>query len=124
MQAAEAAKRAEAENAKAAKKAANEEDMDDLDPNQYYERRVRTLAAVKASGGNPYPHKFQISMYLPEFVAKYSSLEADCRRTEETVTLAGISESGNKFELCMPEQERSPVCELSREHRCLTGDAI
>ncbi|CAL8469857.1 g9399 [Coccomyxa elongata] len=87
--AAEAAKRAEAENAKAAKKAANEEDLEDLDPNQYYERRVRTLAAAKASGANPYPHKFQISMYLPEFVAKYSSLEADCRQTGETVSLAG-----------------------------------
>lgn len=91
MQAAEAAKRAEAENAKATKKAASEEDLEDLDPNQYYERRVRTLAAAKASGANPYPHKFQISMYLPEFVAKYSSLEADCRQTGDTVSLAGTS---------------------------------
>lgn len=92
VQAKEAEKRAEAAKNKAADgpQLVND-DADDLDPNQYYERRVRTLAATKASGRNPYPHKFQISMYLPEYVAKYKDVEAGSHLTEETVSVAGAS---------------------------------
>ncbi len=90
MQALEADKKAEAAKNKAADgpQLVND-DADDLDPNQYYERRVRTLAAAKASGRNPYPHKFQISMYLPEYVAKYKDLEPGSHQTEEVVSVAG-----------------------------------
>lgn len=40
--------------------AAADEDDEDLDPNQYYERRVAAVTAAKARGDNPYPHKFQV----------------------------------------------------------------
>jgi lysyl-tRNA synthetase class 2 len=63
-----------------------------LDPNQYYERRLRGLATAKASGSNPYPHKFHVSTYLPQFVAQYGSLEVGSR-LEETVSIAGRAQS-------------------------------
>lgn len=92
MQAAEAAKKVEAAKSKAADGPQLENhDDDDLDPNQYYERRVRTLATIKANGRNPYPHKFQITMYLPEYVAKYKDLAPGSHLTEETVSVAGAN---------------------------------
>jgi lysyl-tRNA synthetase class 2 len=47
------------------------------------------LAAAKSSGRNPYPHKFQITTYLPEYVAKYKDLEPGTKLTEERVSVAG-----------------------------------
>lgn len=38
---------------------------------------------------NPYPHKFHVSMSLPDFVAKYNSLEAGQQLTDVTVSVAG-----------------------------------
>lgn len=90
MQAAEAAKKAEAAKAKAADgPQLEDDDADDLDPNQYYERRVRVVASAKASGHNPYPHKFQISTYLPEYVEKYKGLEDGVKLNGDRVSVAG-----------------------------------
>jgi len=52
--------------------ATSEEPADeDLDPNQYYEKQVRTIQRMHAQGINPFPHKFHRTMTVPEFVAKY-----------------------------------------------------
>lgn len=45
-------------------------------PPRYYENRVRAVQAAKARGENPYPHKFDVSIQLPAYVAKYADLEA------------------------------------------------
>lgn len=91
-QAAEAAKKAEAAKAKAADgPQLEDDDADDLDPNQYYERRVRGVASAKAAGRYPYPHKFHISTYLPEYVAKYKDLEPGAKLTEDRVSVAGAA---------------------------------
>ncbi|KAK9823612.1 hypothetical protein WJX72_004233 [[Myrmecia] bisecta] len=68
--------------------AAGEADMDDLDPSQYFELRVKAVTAAKALGNNPYPHKFEVSISLPDFVAKYSDLEAG-QHLEDVVSVAG-----------------------------------
>lgn len=41
---------------------------------QYYENRLKNLASAKAAGVNPYPHKFQVSISLKEYIDKYGSL--------------------------------------------------
>jgi lysyl-tRNA synthetase class 2 len=41
------------------------------------------------AGQEPYPHKFQISAQIPEYIAKYSSLEPGMQLHEESVSLAG-----------------------------------
>ena len=89
-QAAQAAKKAEEAQQKPAAEGVPQlvDEVDDVDPNQYHERRLRGLLAAKAEGKNPYPHKFQVSTYLPAYVAQYSTLEAGSR-LEETVSVAG-----------------------------------
>ncbi|CAG9466605.1 unnamed protein product [Pedinophyceae sp. YPF-701] len=92
--AAEKAEKKAAQAAKAAaqpakKKAAGDED-EDLDPTQYFENRKKWIGGVREKGGNPYPHKFHVSMRLPEYVAKYTdSVEAGQVVEGETVSLAG-----------------------------------
>lgn len=84
------AKQAEAAANGAPKKAAaaGEADMDDLDPNQYFQLRVKAVQAAKAGGGNPYPHKFEVSHSLQQFVDAFSGL-GDGTRGEEQVSVAG-----------------------------------
>ena len=71
--AANAAKAAEAGPSKA-KKAGEEEE---LDPTKYFENRCEWVKAQKsqgAGGQNPYPHKFEVSLSLPDFRVKYEGL--------------------------------------------------
>ncbi|RWV90645.1 hypothetical protein GW17_00047131 [Ensete ventricosum] len=39
----------------------------------YYENRLKVLASLKAAGGNPYPHKFQVSMTITEYIQAIQS---------------------------------------------------
>jgi lysyl-tRNA synthetase class 2 len=50
---------------------------------------VKAVTAKKAAGANPYPHKFHVSISLPEYIEKYSSMEAGKQLTDVTVSLAG-----------------------------------
>ncbi|GLC33824.1 Lysine--tRNA ligase [Pleodorina starrii] len=97
-----AAEKAEKEAAKAAAAAAAppkpakedgpalEDDSNEItDPTAYFENRVRYINAKKAKGVNPYPHKFHVSMSLPDYIAKYGSLESGQQETESTVSVAG-----------------------------------
>jgi lysyl-tRNA synthetase, class II len=47
------------------------EDDDLLDPNQYYEKQVLNVQKMHAAGVNPFPHKFERTMKIEEFVGKY-----------------------------------------------------
>ena len=90
MQAVEAEKKAQAAQNKAADGPQLEADeADDLDPNQYHERRLRALETTRASGRNPYPHKFKLTMYIPAYVAKYKDIEAGTRQEGQRDSLAG-----------------------------------
>lgn len=69
------AKKAE-EAAAAPKKAAGgllDDSTEELDPNLYFENRVRVLNAKRAAG-NPYPHKFHVTTAVPAFAQKYKSI--------------------------------------------------
>lgn len=57
---------------------------------QYYENRLRYLASQKAEGGNPYPHKFHVSMSVVEYIEKYGSLSNGEHIEDVTESLAGI----------------------------------
>ncbi len=74
----------------AAKPKAAEDEEDDLDEARYREVRLATVAAIKAKGGNPYPHKFHTTCRIPEYITKYTdSIEAGTVLDTETVSLAG-----------------------------------
>jgi lysyl-tRNA synthetase class 2 len=66
-----------------AKSAEQEEEA--LNPTQYTENRKKMLEAY---GENVYPHKFQVTISVPDFIAKYSHLERD-QKLDEVVSIAG-----------------------------------
>jgi len=88
----EAAKAAKSEENKkkadevAAKKKEKGVDEEELDPTQYFQNRVQMLEGAQI---NCYPHKFHVSLTLPEFIAKYNGIAIDTRLQEEVVSVAG-----------------------------------
>ncbi|KAL8035147.1 hypothetical protein ABFX02_12G078200 [Erythranthe guttata] len=71
-----------------AKKAAAAED-EGMDPTQYHENRLRALSAQKEAGSNPYPHKFEANLTIPEFVKKYGYLNSEERLKDVEERIAG-----------------------------------
>ncbi|BBN09730.1 lysyl-tRNA synthetase, class II [Marchantia polymorpha subsp. ruderalis] len=68
-------------------KAVNEEE--ELDPTQYLSNRLKALETAKSAGLPTYPHKFVVSLSIPDYVKQFSHLKKDERLETETVTLAG-----------------------------------
>ena len=56
---------------------------------QYHENRLKYLAAQKAEGNNPYPHKFSVSMSIGEYIDKYGALSNGEHLEDVSVSLAG-----------------------------------
>ncbi|KAI0784655.1 lysyl-tRNA synthetase [Abortiporus biennis] len=68
------AKKAEKAAAAPPKPAANAAttNEDDLNPNQYYELRSRHIQKLKETQSpNPYPHKFEVSISISDYIDKY-----------------------------------------------------
>lgn len=66
------------------------DDDDLLDPNQYYEKQVLNVQKMHAAGVNPFPHKFERTMKVSEFVAKYEeSIPVGEHLEGEVVALSG-----------------------------------
>jgi len=82
-----AAKKAKDANApkKAGKKAENDEDMD---PSKYTENRKQWLESVRAEGKNPYPHKFNRDMTVPQFIEKQSKSDFKNGEFKDDVVVA------------------------------------
>ncbi|PON92219.1 Lysine-tRNA ligase, class II [Trema orientale] len=74
---------------------------DNMDPTQYLENRLASLALTKASGINPYPHKFTVSMTVAEFIGTYGSLDAGEHVETDEISLAGriMSKRGSSSKL-------------------------
>ncbi|XP_076949827.1 lysine--tRNA ligase-like [Bidens hawaiensis] len=64
-------------------------DDEDMDPTQYFNNRLKTLEAQKAANGNPYPHKFHVSMSILEYIEKYKTLKDGDHLEDVLVSLAG-----------------------------------
>ena len=58
---------------------------------QYLQNRLASLALAKASGVNPYPYKFMVSMSIAEFIATYGSLDVGEHVETIEISLAGSS---------------------------------
>jgi len=52
-----------------------EDDEEDIDPSKYFDNRLNWVSSIKAAGANPYPHKFETSMQLPQYHATYEGVE-------------------------------------------------
>ncbi|XP_030944089.1 lysine--tRNA ligase, cytoplasmic-like isoform X2 [Quercus lobata] len=64
-------------------------DDEDMDPTQYFENRLKYLAALRAAGEEPYPHKFNVTMSTPEYVEQYKNIGNGEHLEDVTVNLAG-----------------------------------
>lgn len=60
----------------------------DFDPVAYYKNRVKFLNDMKQQSINPYPHKFQVRLSVPDFISKYSYLTKGEKANDE-VSIAG-----------------------------------
>lgn len=61
-----------------------------LDPSQYIANRKTAIRALKESGKNPYPHKFQVSATLPNFIEKFAGIVEPGQQLDgPVVSLAG-----------------------------------
>lgn len=64
-------------------------DDEDMDPTQYFENRVKSLAAQKAAGINPYPHKFYVTLSITEYIEKYGVLNNGDHLEDVQVSISG-----------------------------------
>lgn len=86
-----AKKKAEkAANKPAAPAGNKKEKEEELTPNQYFEIRSRQIDELRTTKSpNPYPHKFQVSIRIDQFIDKYSHLKRGDELKEEKVSIAG-----------------------------------
>jgi lysyl-tRNA synthetase, class II len=85
--AAKAAERPAVSQSSAKPKVASEEE---LPPNKYFEYRCKKINELRISKNpDPYPHKFQTSISIPEFVDKYKDLKRGEQLRDIQVALAG-----------------------------------
>ncbi|KAL7545613.1 hypothetical protein ACHAWF_008962 [Thalassiosira exigua] len=79
-----------AEEAKRPKKKPATADDEDLDPSQYKAAREQQVRQIEASGGNPYPHKFNVTHRLPDFEDEFDPLtEKGTKIEDRIITVAG-----------------------------------
>lgn len=77
--------------AKAAKKDGDAEQLEEkLDPREYFKIRSRTIKKLKDTHDpNPYPHKFQVTTDMRQFVQEYDSLTKGEEKTDVEVRVGG-----------------------------------
>ncbi|CAD6184984.1 unnamed protein product [Caenorhabditis auriculariae] len=97
-------------------------EADPSDPQEYFNMRVRMIEGRRAAGDNPFPHKFNVTVSLTEFIEKYSSLEKE-QVHDDVVSIAGRifskRESGSKlvFYDVHSENTRLQVMANARYHK-------
>ena len=64
-------------------------DEEELDPTKYFENRKTFLLKKMEAGENPFPHKFEVTISLPEFVKKYTSITKKGEFLPDVVQVAG-----------------------------------
>jgi glutathione S-transferase len=88
----------ESESGNSKKKKSDEEE---LDPTKYFENRKAWLQKRMDSGENPFPHKFEVTLSLPEFIKKYNDITKKNEFLPEIVQVAGrvhsIRKSGSSL---------------------------
>lgn len=80
----------EAKKAEQPQKEGKKKVEEELDPTKYLENRKKWIISGKEKGLNPYPHKFHVSIRLPEFKVKYLPITQKGQFIEEeTVSVSG-----------------------------------
>lgn len=64
-------------------------DEDTLDPNQYYEMRVQGIRSAREDNREPFPHKFETTIQIPKFIARYQDVPEGQHDDKITERIAG-----------------------------------
>eukprot|EP00830_Metopus_es_P019792 TRINITY_DN749_c0_g3_i2.p1 TRINITY_DN749_c0_g3~~TRINITY_DN749_c0_g3_i2.p1 ORF type:complete len:643 (-),score=170.10 TRINITY_DN749_c0_g3_i2:61-1950(-) len=67
----------------------DEKSEEEMDPRLYFENREKWIKDQKDKGKNPYPHKFQTSMQVSQFIEKYGPTTEKDKFLKEEVAIAG-----------------------------------
>ena len=68
--------------------------VEEVDPTQYRENRVAEMAEIRASGREPYPHKWPVTGTIRSVVEKYAGIVVNGEKVEGVeVVLAGRAKS-------------------------------
>ncbi|KAI6209548.1 Lysine--tRNA ligase [Aphelenchoides besseyi] len=96
--------RKEAEKAEKAATAPAQKALKQADPSnpeEYRKSRIKMIDDRRAAGDNPFPHKFNVSISLTNYLEKYKDLEKDQVLEDVTESIAGRifskRESGSKL---------------------------
>ncbi|KAI9796363.1 MAG: lysyl-tRNA synthetase [Piccolia ochrophora] len=126
----------------AAQKSNVEQEESNLTPNQYFEIRSRNINKLRQTKDpNPYPHKFQVTTDLQDFVKKYDSMKTGEHRKDVEVRVGGriytkrlsgaklvfydIRAQGVKMQVMCQAQESSSAVPFEAQHEHLRrGDII
>lgn len=100
----------------------------DLNPNQYYEIRSRQIKELRHANQqdrtkfDPYPHKFHVSIKVPEFVEKYKDLKRGETLTDIEVNISGRimnkRESGSKLKFYVLKGDGVQVQIMAQAQDC------
>ncbi|XP_050525159.1 lysine--tRNA ligase isoform X2 [Daktulosphaira vitifoliae] len=73
----------------------------DISPNEFFSLRLQAIAQMKKDGDEPYPHKFNVTSSLEDFINEYQSLSESQIFHDKELSVAGrvhaIRESGPKL---------------------------
>ena len=83
----QAAEKEKEKEGNAPKKKKNIEE--ELDPTKYFENRKTFLLKQIEAGENPFPHKFEVTISIPEFIKKYTNITKKGEFLDEVVQVAG-----------------------------------
>uniref|UniRef100_A0A8R1DNE4 Lysine--tRNA ligase n=1 Tax=Caenorhabditis japonica TaxID=281687 RepID=A0A8R1DNE4_CAEJA len=99
-------------------------EADPSDPQEYFNMRVRMIEERRAAGENPFPHKFNVTISLTDFIAKYGHLKNE-EVVDEIVSVAGRihskRESGSKLVFYDIHGEGTHI-QIMANSRFYTGD--
>ena len=56
---------------------------------EFYKSRTEFVSKLKQSGDNPYPHKFEVTISLNQFIDEYEHLGSETAETDKQFSLAG-----------------------------------
>lgn len=77
------------------------EEEGEVDPRLYFENRSKFIQDQKDKGINPYPHKFERTISIPEFIEKYKDLGNGEHLEDTILNITGrimrVSASGQKL---------------------------
>ncbi|CDO66285.1 lysine--tRNA ligase [Plasmodium reichenowi] len=84
-----------------ASKDKKKEEEGEVDPRLYFENRSKFIQDQKDNGINPYPHKFERTISIPEFIEKYKDLGNGEHLEDTILNITGrimrVSASGQKL---------------------------